>query len=111
MRPHFYSADSLTLNARGMDLKEVAVLSNGRHVPLKFDYDSLLLKIHLDRLYTKEESFTLYINYIARPDQLPQGGSAAIRSDKGLYFIDADSLDPYKPTELWTQGETESNSA
>ena len=61
-KPHFYSTDSMVLNARGMELKEVALLSsNGKHIPLNYDYDSLLLKIHLDHSYTKDESLTLFI--------------------------------------------------
>ena len=111
LRPHFYATDSVLLNARGMEIKEVALLtSDGKHLSLKYNYDSLIINLHLDRIYTKEESFTLYINYISRPDNLEAGGSAAITNDKGLYFIDADSLDPDKPTQVWTQGETESNS-
>jgi aminopeptidase N len=112
LRPHFYASDSITLNARGMQLREVSLLaSNGKHLPLKFEYDSLLLNIKLDRVYSREESFTLFISYIARPDNLPDNGSAAIQSDKGFYIINADSINPEKPTQFWTQGETESNSA
>ncbi len=112
LRPYFYFTDSVFLNARGMELKEVSLLSGkDKHIPLKFDYDSSLIKIKLDRTYSKNESLTLYINYISRPENLPKGGSRAIQKDKGLYFIDADSLDTDTPTQLWTQGETESNSA
>ena len=111
LRPYFYSSDSIAINAKGMDIKEVALLSSyGKHIPLKFNYDSLIIKIHLDRTYSKEESFTLFISYISKPEQLSEGGSSAITSEKGLYFINADSLDIEKPTEVWTQGETESNS-
>ncbi|HLG33751.1 MAG TPA: M1 family metallopeptidase, partial [Bacteroidia bacterium] len=42
---------------------------------------------------------------------LPEGGSAAIRSDKGLYFINPEGTDPDKPRQIWTQGETQSSSA
>lgn len=34
----------------------------------------------------------------------------AITEDKGLYFINADSSEPEKPTQIWTQGETEAAS-
>ncbi len=110
LRPHFYPVDSLVLNARGMELGEVSILSNGKHVPLSYHYDSLLINIRLDRQYTRDESFTIFISYTAKPERLPAGGSEAITNDKGLYFIDADSLDPFTPTQVWTQGETESNS-
>ena len=38
------------------------------------------------------------------------GGSAAISEDRGLYFINTDNSIPGKPVQIWTQGETESNS-
>lgn len=38
------------------------------------------------------------------------GGSKAITSDRGLYFINTDGAIPNKPVQIWTQGETESNS-
>ena len=38
------------------------------------------------------------------------GGSAAITEDRGLYFINTDLAIPNKPAQIWTQGETESNS-
>ena len=34
----------------------------------------------------------------------------AITDEKGLYFIDPDETNPDKPTEIWTQGETEATS-
>jgi aminopeptidase N len=110
MQPHFYPLDSILLNARGMEIKEIAMLSGAQHHQLRFSYDSTLIHIHLDRTYSKEESFTIYISYISKPEELEEGGSMAITNDKGLYFIDADSLDADRPTEVWTQGETESNS-
>jgi aminopeptidase N len=38
------------------------------------------------------------------------GGSAAITDDRGLYFINTDDKIEGKPAQIWTQGETESNS-
>lgn len=112
LQPHFYPTDSVVLNARGMYIGELALINKkGEYLPLKFEYDSLLLHIHLDRIYTKEESFKLYIDYISRPEKLKAGGSEAIESNKGLYFINVDSSDADTPTQVWTQGETESNSA
>ena len=35
----------------------------------------------------------------------------AINDEKGLYFINAQGKDPNTPTQIWTQGETESSSA
>jgi len=38
------------------------------------------------------------------------GGSAAITSDQGLFFINPRNEDSEKPQQIWTQGETEWNS-
>jgi len=111
LHPHFYSTDSLTLNARGMNINEVSLLKNRGFSKLNFSYDSLRIRIKLDKEYKKDESYTVFIDYTAKPDELPEGGSNAITRDKGLYFINADGADPDKPKEIWTQGETESNSA
>lgn len=110
-RPYFYPIDSLFINARGMELQEVAFMSsNGRRIPLKYNYDSLMIRIRLDRTYTKEESFTVFISYISKPENLKSGRSSGLTDDKGLYFIDADSSDIDTPTQVWTQGETEFSS-
>ncbi|WP_419801391.1 M1 family aminopeptidase [Mucilaginibacter sp.] len=111
LKPHFYATDSLTLDAKGMDINQIAVVKNGKNVPLKFSYDSLKLKINLDKKYTSAENYTVYLSYTAKPDQLKAVGSAAISDAKGLYFINSDGADKTKPIQIWTQGETESSSA
>jgi aminopeptidase N len=111
LKPHAYPTDSLRLDAKGMDIKELAVVINGKNHPLKFTYDSLTLAITLDKLYQANEQYTLYIDYTSKPDQLKAQGSAAITDAKGLYFINPDGTDKTKPTQIWTQGETESSSA
>ena len=111
LHPHFYENDSLVLNARGMDLHEVALLNNDNtKSSLVYAYADDLIRIKLDRSYKKEENFSIYIRYTAKPEELKQGGSRAIQNDKGFYFINADGKNPDKPKEFWTQGETESNS-
>ena len=110
LKPHFYSTDSLTLDAKGMDIKEVAIKNGISNVPLKYRYDSTQLHITLDKTYKGGENYTVYINYVARPNDLKAEGSAAITDAKGLYFINATGADKDKPTQIWTQGETEANS-
>ncbi len=110
LHPHFYNTDSLQLDAKGMDIKEVALVKGGKNFPLKYTYDSSYLFITLDRTYKKNENYVIYINYISRPDELKTKGSAAITDAKGLYFINPKGEDKDKPTQIWTQGETEANS-
>ncbi len=109
--PYFYATDSLVLNAKAMLIHEVALDRNGAKQPLKFDYKNDMLKINLDKVYQKGQQYTVYIKYTARPNEVTQQGSAAISDAKGLYFINAQGKDPDKPTQIWTQGETESSSA
>ncbi|WPU93929.1 M1 family metallopeptidase [Mucilaginibacter sabulilitoris] len=112
LKPHFYPTDSLRLDAKGMDLKNISVVKNGKNIPLKFTYeDSLSVAIKLDKVYRNNESYTIYIDYTAKPNELKQKGSAAINDAKGLYFINPDGTEKDKPTQIWTQGETESASA
>ncbi|HVG17084.1 MAG TPA: M1 family metallopeptidase, partial [Chitinophagaceae bacterium] len=110
LKPHFYATDSLLLDAKGMEIKEVALVKGGRNVRLKYDYDGLLLNINLDKVYSNKESYTIYINYVAKPDEFQSKGSAAITDAKGLYFINPKGEDKNKPTQIWTQGETEGTS-
>ena len=66
--------------------------------------------------YTRNDRYLLQIKYTAKPDEAPAGGSAAITSDKGLYFVgtENDSLSAVglddTMRQIWTQGETEANS-
>lgn len=109
--PFFYATNELTLDAKGMLIHEVALDKGGSKSPLKFDYKNDELKITLDKTYQKNQDYTIYIKYTARPSEVKQEGSAAINDAKGLYFINAQGKDPDKPTQIWTQGETESSSA
>ena len=109
--PFFYATNELVLDAKGMLIHEVALDKNGSKSPLKFDYKNDELKITLDKTYQKNQDYTVYLKYTARPNEVKQEGSAAINDAKGLYFINAQGKDPDKPTQIWTQGETESSSA
>jgi aminopeptidase N len=111
LKPHFYPTDSLSLDAKGMDIHEVSLFSGKSRSPLKYNYDGSTLSIHLNRTYHDTENYTVYIDYTSKPNELKAQGSAAITDAKGLYFINPLGEDKEKPTQVWTQGETESNSA
>ena len=110
LHPHFYTTDSLSLDAKGMNINAVALVKNGKSAPLKYTYDSLKLNIKLDKTYKPTDSYTVYIDYTAKPNELKVEGSAAITDAKGLYFINPKGTEKDKPTEIWTQGETSANS-
>ncbi|TKC12452.1 M1 family metallopeptidase [Pedobacter polaris] len=111
LKPHFYATDTLTLDAKGMDIKTVAMVGAKANIPLKFTYDNEKLFIQLNKKYVKDEKYTVYIAYTAKPNELVIKGSAAITDAKGLYFVNPDGTEKNKPTQIWTQGETEASSA
>jgi len=105
-KPHFYPSDSLVLDAKGMEIKSVQL--GGAN--LNYVYENDVLHIKLNKTYTRTENYTVVINYISKPDERVAGGSDAIKSDKGLYFINPKGETPNKMPQIWTQGETEASS-
>ena len=110
LKSHFYESKEVVLDAKGMELKEVALQKGAGKTNLKYDYDGLLLKITLDKIYKGGEAFIIYISYTAKPNEFKTKGSEAITDAKGLYFINPTGEAKDKPTQLWTQGETEGTS-
>ena len=110
LHPHFYATNQLTLDAKGMDIHNVSIVLKESKKNLKYVYDGLLLKIELDRTYQAKENYTIYIKYTAKPNEYKSKGSAAITDAKGMYFINPLGVEKNKPTQIWTQGETEGTS-
>ena len=106
LKPHFYPTDSLRLDAKGMDIHAVDMITDGKEIPLKFNYDSLSLNIQLGRSYTRLEKYMIYISYTAKPNER----KGLRNNEKGLYFINPDGTEKNKPIEIWTEGEPESSS-
>jgi aminopeptidase N len=110
LKPHFYPTDSLALDAKGMEIHKVAMVKGGATSPLKYKYDGWVLNIDLDKTYKGGQAYTIYIDYTAKPNEVKVAGSAAITDAKGLYFINPKGEEKNKPTQIWTQGETEATS-
>lgn len=128
VKPYFYPVSVLELDARGMEIKEVSLITSvtekqkgekedvqeeTREVkqPLKYTYERDVIRIELDKEYKRSEEYTVFIDYISKPNELKSGGgSAAITDDKGLYFINPDGKEKDKPQQIWTQGETQASS-
>ena len=86
IRPHFYPVDAVLLDAKGMEIKEVSIMNGAAKKPLKYTYDGMMVNITLDRTYTSAEKYTLYFDYISKPNDLKVQGSAAITDAKGIVF-------------------------
>ncbi len=107
LKPLFYDTDELVLDAKGFDLAKVQV--NGKDA--KYDYKDEIMTIDLGRTFSAKEKYQVYIEYTAKPNERTYGGSSAITSEKGLFFINPKGDEGDKPQQIWTQGETENNSA
>lgn len=111
IKPYFYPQTILYLNARGMDIYKVQLVQGVQMIDLVYKYQNDSLTIQLNKEYKKEETYVVFIDYKSKPEELQTGGSSAITSDKGLYFINPKGEEPAKMPQIWTQGETQSNSA
>ncbi len=110
IKPYFYPTRKLYLNVRGMEIYKVQLLKDKMYYDLKYIYENDSIKIDLDKEYSRNDKYTVFIDYKSRPEELKTGGSRAISSDKGLYFINPKGTEAGKMPQIWTQGETQSNS-
>lgn len=109
LQAFFYPTDSLILDAKGFEFNNISVSdAKGENVDFTYDYDKEKIYFEFNRVFQRDETYTINIDYTAHPSET--GGSAAITSDKGLFFINPTGEDPSKPKQIWTQGETEWNS-
>ena len=105
LTPYLDPISEVVLDAKNFDIQSIKRKENGRD--LDFEYDDAQVTIQLDKTWYKDDQITLVIDYMAHPSRT--GGSEAITSDNGLYFINADGSGT-KPQQIWSQGETEHNS-
>jgi aminopeptidase N len=110
LRSHFYPQSELVLDAKGFDIQKVELVGDKKNKNLTYNYNRRKIVIALDHPYPRTTPYQVRIVYVAKPNELPQSGSAAITSDKGLYFINPLGTEKNKPRQIWTQGETEGSS-
>ena len=110
LKPYFYNQNTLVLDAKGFDIDEVVLMIDDQQITPLFSYDGLKLVVNLPKELNRSEQLNIQISYVAKPNELISGGSGAIISDIGLYFINPLGEHPYKPKQIWTQGETQASS-
>lgn len=106
LSPYFQASDHLVLDAKGFTFQNVTLEPSGQS--LDYRYNGQQISIDLGRKYERADTIQIGISYIAHPSE--EGGSWAITSDKGLFFINPRGEETDKPRQIWTQGETENNS-
>lgn len=105
--PYFYDQKQLELDAKWMQINEV---KNELGNPIGFKYENNNLILLLDSAYTRNDTLKVSIDYIAQPESNTDKGGKAITASKGIYFINPTRQEPNKPTQIWTQGETDFSS-
>jgi aminopeptidase N len=110
--PYIGNIFSFYLDAKMMTFNTIKLIDegSGKELDISTTYDSVKLFINTIQPLVFSKKYSLVINYKASPDEVEKGNGSAIKDDKGLYFINTDYKEPYKPMQIWTQGETESNS-
>lgn len=105
--PNFSPTSKIIFDAKEMIIHDVTV--NNKKMPYNY-FENRELIVDLDRAYKRGEEFTVYVNYTSRPNRVKNEKGFKSIDKKGLYFIDPLDQDPDKPTQIWTEGETENNS-
>lgn len=106
--PYFYPIREVTLDARGFEIHSVS--QHLKEKELTYQYNGEQITIALDSEYSSSDTIIVDIEYTAKPNEIEAEGSEAITDAKGLYFINPTGEEKDKPRQIWTQGETESNS-
>lgn len=95
---------SIEVDAVGMKIEDVervqstrADINNNIITGVTYEYDNAKLKINLDKSFNKGDTIVYLIAYTVTDPE------------KGLYFISPNETFPYKPFQVWSQGEGEDN--
>ncbi len=109
LEPFFYAQSNLVLNAKGFDIHNVSIIKGENHEHLNFKYDGKRINIDLGKEYERGQKINILVNYTAKPDEGEYGDNFN-NDQKGLYFINPHGDESDKPQQIWTHGETSSNS-
>ncbi|MEO7539637.1 MAG: M1 family aminopeptidase [Pyrinomonadaceae bacterium] len=106
----FADSDKLTLDAAMMTINSVKTAGGST---LTYTYndkdDTDNLEITLDRVYKSGEDAKVTIDYGTNYVNKADGDTAIGSFGRGLRFIKPTELDPNKPRQIWSQGESEFN--
>ena len=110
LTPYFYATDSLILDAVNFVVNKVAIIEKKDTILLKYTYQNEKINIQLNRKYNRGEEYTIFIDYVARPNSIENTGNWTFQDTKGLYFINPTGEDSESHQQIWTQGETQYSS-
>ncbi|NQY11848.1 MAG: M1 family metallopeptidase [Flavobacteriales bacterium] len=102
VKPFFHPVKELVLDARGFTINRIAVLKGDQMKPINFKNDSITLTIQLDKEYTSDETYQVFIDYVARPYDIIDADTF-----QGIYFEEVKNEGQLDSYQVYTQGETE----
>ncbi|MFL6375672.1 MAG: M1 family aminopeptidase [Pyrinomonadaceae bacterium] len=106
----FADADHVQLDAAMMTINSVSLVGGG---PLQFNYDAKAdnnnLDIALGRIMPGGQDLQIKIDYATNYVNKAEGDTAIGGFGRGLRFIRPTALEPNKPRQIWSQGESEFN--
>ena len=109
LKPYFFNQNRLILDAKDFEVHAFGLVENGAVSELNFHYDEKRITAFLPKTYSAKDTLIVRVKYTAFPNNNNVAAGAAITDTKGLYFVNP-MASPGKPTQIWTQGETEYNS-
>ncbi len=110
VKPYAYAQDTFFLHAKTMEFSSVKAQLGGKTMSPRFTKQEGGYLLRFDKALTPADTLLLTISYTAEPYKEAAAGGRAIVEERGLYFVNAAGKIPGKPLQIWTQGETESNS-
>ncbi len=111
LTPGFYPQDSLHLDAKGMSIKNVRLLTDSLPLSLKYSYNRLTLSIALPETKKKGDTFEVSVAYQARPYDRDAWHKNSPERDIGLRFVNPLGDEEGVPRQVWTQGQPQATSS
>ena len=107
--PYFYDQSHIEIDAKGFELHEVSIIEGEDTSGLKYDYDDAKLKIDLGKTFQRGQKINMNIVYTAKPYD-SRDSTEISNAKRGIHFINPHGKQKNKPRQIWTHGETDSNS-
>jgi len=109
LKPYFYKQSRLVLDAKNFEIHSVSINTGAEDKVPDYQYNGRKLSIEMGQEVLREQEIQVNISYTAKGYD---GDTAVIKPDdqKGFYFVNPSGEKNNLPQQVWTQGETESNS-
>lgn len=106
------SSSLVELNGKGFNISSIELIGKDSSLSiLERDYsDSLVIRLLLNKKLDSNDTLSVSIKYEATPGTLSERGLVERADHQGLYFVNFDAPNK-EPKQIWSQGETQSNSA